>query len=754
MPKLLFPFLFLLLCIISPTAGLSQDFDNYKPLKCAGTIPKDFLIYTKDKVQSDINTIDKKSKQSEKGAKQEFLLISNYEIDQVLLSGKVVFGDPVTQYVNKVGDEILKNAPELRKKIRFYVLKTTECNAFATNQGIVFVTLGLLSQLNNESELAYVLCHEMVHYIKQHPINSYVKQDEEKNKGRHLSVDDQLKTMSKYSRELELQADSMGLRLFLTTGYARKGIISMFDVLLYSDLPFDEVPFEKNFLENTEMKIPRSLSKDTFPLIKARDLNYDDSRHSHPNLKNRIDRLMPYLSEKVLQEGNAFLVSETDFLAVRETARFEVVKLNLEDAAYCEALYNSRILLKTHPSSVYLKTCVAKALYGLAKCKINYNTKDVMPHDYKDYIEGNLYSVYFLFKEIEPVQAVTLAFRYIYIQNKELKSAYLDLLLQDLSVDLSRKRMKLDDFRNFMEEHKKQKEKIKPNDTTGKSPEVPPNDIDTTTKTGKIRYTQRQNRIKDNPEVTLAEMEQRFHLLAFYDFINDPELEEYLKNGKKEFDRRNNDGEETDYVEGVSGKKRKEIKVYDVKKIVVVDPFYYKADERKGLKLIDSENELLELNDQVISNAALAGLPIDLLSSKLMDSLSVERFNDMVTFLEWSGEINVNKDSKMIPIHSEEVIPLIQKYETEHVCFTGIITVKEVRRGVGLPLFYSIFFPPILPVMIAWAASPQHETMFYTMIYDLKTGKLILDEAPIFMAKAKNGNINSLMYDLFLRIKN
>jgi len=73
------------------------------------------------------------------------------------MSGRVLFGDPVSEYVNTVADKLLENEPELRSKLRFYCLKSNVTNAFATNQGMIFVTLGLIAQLENEAQLAQVL---------------------------------------------------------------------------------------------------------------------------------------------------------------------------------------------------------------------------------------------------------------------------------------------------------------------------------------------------------------------------------------------------------------------------------------------------------------------------------------------------------------------------------------------------------------------------------------------------------------------
>ncbi|HET6992420.1 MAG TPA: hypothetical protein VFJ43_13890, partial [Bacteroidia bacterium] len=88
-------------------AQTTPDFNNYQPLKCSGLIPEDFLTLSQDKFRNDVKEEAKTSKNHNvNSSKQEFLLETNYIIDQLLLSGKVLFGDTVTNYVNTVADRV------------------------------------------------------------------------------------------------------------------------------------------------------------------------------------------------------------------------------------------------------------------------------------------------------------------------------------------------------------------------------------------------------------------------------------------------------------------------------------------------------------------------------------------------------------------------------------------------------------------------------------------------------------------------
>ncbi|PZR26635.1 MAG: zinc metalloprotease, partial [Azospira oryzae] len=161
--------LFLACCTIS----FCQDFDKYKTILPQGIIPKDFTEQSSVKVANEVTTLSG-AKAKERKTKKKFVLESTYSMDDFLASGSVLFNDEVSVYLDQVLKEILKPSPALQSKVRIYAVKSPSVNAFTTNNGMIFVNMGLLARLDNEAQLAFILSHEVVHYQKAHVINSYV----------------------------------------------------------------------------------------------------------------------------------------------------------------------------------------------------------------------------------------------------------------------------------------------------------------------------------------------------------------------------------------------------------------------------------------------------------------------------------------------------------------------------------------------------------------------------------------------------
>jgi len=80
--------------------------------------------------------------------------------------------DPLNQYVSKVGHSLTYVVGRRELEYYFSVVDSSDINAYATPGGYIFVTTGLLKQLHDESELAAVLAHEIVHVNKRHIIKA------------------------------------------------------------------------------------------------------------------------------------------------------------------------------------------------------------------------------------------------------------------------------------------------------------------------------------------------------------------------------------------------------------------------------------------------------------------------------------------------------------------------------------------------------------------------------------------------------
>ena len=126
-----------------------------------------------------------------------------------------------------------------RKEINYYfkVLDDEEVNAFSLPGGFIYVNKGLIEKVDNDSELAGVLAHEIGHIVARHSIKKLqaimgysflrllsvaVPQTAQAGNAADLAFTE---LMMGYSREDELLADQLASRYAALAGYDPHGMI-------------------------------------------------------------------------------------------------------------------------------------------------------------------------------------------------------------------------------------------------------------------------------------------------------------------------------------------------------------------------------------------------------------------------------------------------------------------------------------------------------------------------------------------------
>lgn len=97
-------------------------------------------------------------------------------ITETLLGARPMVNDPeVQRYVNFVGAWVAAQSERPNLPWRFAVNDSDHVNAFAAPGGYIIVTKGMMNLLQNESELAGVLGHEIGHVVRKHHLNAIRK---------------------------------------------------------------------------------------------------------------------------------------------------------------------------------------------------------------------------------------------------------------------------------------------------------------------------------------------------------------------------------------------------------------------------------------------------------------------------------------------------------------------------------------------------------------------------------------------------
>ena len=166
------------------------------------------------------------------------------EINQQL---PIVEDAAIERYINQLGTRIQGQPGTRDIPYTFYVVNSGQVNAFAIPGGHVYLNRGLIERSERLAELAGVVAHEIGHVEARHGVEQMQRaqaanagyavatillgQEPEGAAGAAVQVGAQA-YFAHHSREDELEADSIGVRLVRDVGIDPRGIVSFFQKLI------------------------------------------------------------------------------------------------------------------------------------------------------------------------------------------------------------------------------------------------------------------------------------------------------------------------------------------------------------------------------------------------------------------------------------------------------------------------------------------------------------------------------------------
>jgi len=177
-------------------------------------------------------------------SKDDEVAMGQEEAQKVAASMPMLQNQPVQDMVKRVGMEMAKASERPELPWSFTVLDDPVVNAFALPGGPIFITRGIITNMNSEAELASVLGHEIGHVTARHSASQISKQQIASmglgvasvispTAAQFAGVAEQGLgiLMLKYGRDDETQADKLGYRYMMTIGWDPREAVKMFQML-------------------------------------------------------------------------------------------------------------------------------------------------------------------------------------------------------------------------------------------------------------------------------------------------------------------------------------------------------------------------------------------------------------------------------------------------------------------------------------------------------------------------------------------
>jgi predicted Zn-dependent protease len=224
---------------------------------------------------------------------------------QVERSAKLIDDPVVTEYVNRVGQNLVRNS-DARVPFTIKVIDSDEVNAFALPGGFFYVNSGLILRAGDEAELAGVMAHEIAHVAARHATKNATKSQLVQlasiplimlgpggwagygiYQGLNFAIP---LSFLKFSRDEEHQADYLGLQYMYKTGYDPNAFVSFFERIEADE---KHQPGTVSRLFSTHPPTPdriRAIQKEIATILPARD-EYIEDTSEFDRVKARLRRI-------------------------------------------------------------------------------------------------------------------------------------------------------------------------------------------------------------------------------------------------------------------------------------------------------------------------------------------------------------------------------------------------------------------------------------------------------------------------------
>ena len=217
----------------------------------------------------------------------EQMLWHKSEQEQLALenNGLIYPDQELEDYLNQVAAKLKPQSVPEGLVIRVKVIKNAYLNAFAYPNGMIYIHTGLLARMDSEDQLAAVLAHELIHCTQRHALRAfrrYRAQPVVLTAVQHALLKTKgLQKMAYYARELEAEADLLGIELMTAAGYNPKEAFFLFDHMiaeiereeLEEPFFFGSHPAVRQRVDNLQ-NLPDPVYLNIRPAIKNREIYY------------------------------------------------------------------------------------------------------------------------------------------------------------------------------------------------------------------------------------------------------------------------------------------------------------------------------------------------------------------------------------------------------------------------------------------------------------------------------------------------
>lgn len=388
----------------------SQQTSTYRPLPVEESAEKSWAAAAASQHKQDLDKLPSRNRKY-----YETIYKERYESIKTLFTDHAVVSDKeASQYLQSLAAEIIQKNPALSHlNPRIFFSKTYWPNASSQGEGTILFNIGLFNRLQNESQAAFILCHELAHLYLDHSnknIDRYVstvysdefQKELKKINNAEYQGQKQLTELTRglaflnrrHSRGHETSADSLALEWMKNTAFRIEesltclALLDSVDEDKYNVSPplekvfaFKDYPFRAQWVQE---------EKSLFSTMAATDAEQNkkekDSLKTHPDCSTRVLVLSPRVEQYRKTNSIASPMNEALFRRLQQTFDYEIIEYCYRSDKVSRSLYYSLQMLERFPGDPYLVANTGKCLTRLYLEQKNHTLSKVvdLPSPYND----------------------------------------------------------------------------------------------------------------------------------------------------------------------------------------------------------------------------------------------------------------------------------------------------------------------------------------------------------------------------------
>ena len=378
--------LFLLLVVVVHNGAIAQQPSDFSLMQDDTTLREKYRAVSEQLFQQRMKELPEKWKSDYKKVYER----QYEELEGLWTGNRVITAPEMNDYLQQVLKKILQTNTDIsNSQLRVVITRDWWPNAYSLGDGSLAINAGLLVFLENEAQLAFVLCHELAHFQLAHTsrsireyvetINSESYQAELKRLSKETyRVNEQLEKLAKkfvfhtrrHRRDHEAEADRQALQWLQKTGYDLHAIRTSLQLLdriddslwyqppaLSTVFSFPDYPFRPRWVQ-AESRIFGQLNKE-----QQEEELPADSLKTHPDCSQRIGLLKAEID--AAPAGQLFLVDEPFFQQRKKMLLPEIIEFCYQDDQLSRNLFYSLLLLQDTSLQSYAAFSVVRCLNRL-----------------------------------------------------------------------------------------------------------------------------------------------------------------------------------------------------------------------------------------------------------------------------------------------------------------------------------------------------------------------------------------------------